>query len=1399
MHLLLRSLLCLLLLPAFCISVNAQAGKQNLEQWNTKQPTRFIENKGQVTDQDGNLRNDVKYIYAAPKFKAVFKANCLSYEVFSIEKKPKQIFETTAKPVNDLLSGAFNYPEDITINTHRIDIKFPGAKKNPEILVEDKTTDYNNYYLAHTPEEGVQKVCSYTKLTYKNIWPNIDIVFYVRKEGQLKYDIVLHPGSKLSDVKFEYDSTNHIQLNGEALKIITPYGTIEETIPYSINNNREVDIKYLRHKNTISFSGDYNSNETLVIDPLLSWVTFYGGDDEDYCDAINCSPDGYMYGLGRTKSISNIAVSGQYQTSYGGGWDVFLVKFDSSGSRLWATYYGGNDYDGPGKRFSFDMASNIYIAGSTYSTSGIATSAAHQQSHAGNYTDGFLVKFDGSGQRKWATYYGGNGYDFANGVKVSINGNIYMAGHTFSTNNIATSGSYQSSHGGKEDMFLVKFDSLGVRQWGTYYGGTEADAGNIVSTDSDDAVYIFGITKSSSAIATGKVHQSTYGGGAWDGFLVKLSSTGKRIWGTYYGGNSHDNFDGAILDSNEYIYLSGYSVSTGGIATTGAYQTQNAGGMGDGFIVKFDTSGKRIWGTYYGGMGYERLTAISINSPGNLYVIGYTESSTGIATKNAFKTTHSGKYDLCIAKFDTTGNLKWGTYYGGKNSEEGYAIATDGNNNVYVTGYSYDLPTTSGAHQAVNGGGPDAFFLKFKDENPDAAVVAIDSLPAATCTSIHQLYIRIKNLSAYTVLDSVNIGWSINNIKRAGQNHKTAIKPGDTSTVINLGTMSLNNGINTIKVWTYNPNGSVDNNVKNDTFTVTVNFSFPKAGFFADAGICIEKEIQFTLDSTNKADISDRYLWLFGDGDTSISENPTHIYSSIGNYKVLLSVTSSLGCTDTFSKTVTVYPLPKANFSTNNVCIKDSAIFTDSSISAQQYIWSFGDGNYSILQNPSHYYETAGTYTVTQKVRNIYGCWDSTSKQIEVYDRAEAIFSVNDICVTDSFHFTSKGKGATAWHWKFGDDAYSYDEHPKYKYSTAGKYDVWLITSSNNGCKDSVMHAITVDSSCVWPGDANADKIVDNKDILAIGLAFADTGSYRADTSTLWKAHHVKDWSNNFSSGQNYKHADSDGNGTVSYNDTLAVTRNYTRTHAKKQQINRGKSGDPVLKIDIQNDSLKAGDTLVAYIVLGENALPAKDVYGLAFSINYNQDLFSAPVVDFSGNWFGNNILTFNNTSNGLDIALSRTDHNNISGAGNIASIKMVLRQNVTAGNLKLRITDNMLISASERILPTHIIEDSVKVYKVPNNIRKSNYLIQPEVNVYPNPFINQTVIEYSLVSAGKVNISLFDINGRAIQLRSISQQTAGKHLFTLNVNEYNLPAGVYLLRIDLNGIQTHKRIVKVN
>ena len=189
----------------------------------------------------------------------------------------------------------------------------------------------------------------------------------------------------------------------------------------------------------------------------MLWATYYGGPGNDPYTNMAMDSAGNIYIAGRTNSTSGIATPGAHQTVYGGGaWDNYLAKFSHSGILQWATYYGGSNAEYIPNTIT-DASGNAYICGATSSTSGIATECAYQSSYGGGPYDAFFAKFDSSGKREWATYYGGADDDEAKGMVPGSATNMYVIGASASNSGIATPGAYQETHSALFDAFLAKF------------------------------------------------------------------------------------------------------------------------------------------------------------------------------------------------------------------------------------------------------------------------------------------------------------------------------------------------------------------------------------------------------------------------------------------------------------------------------------------------------------------------------------------------------------------------------------------------------------------------------------------------------------------------------------------------------------------------------------------------------------------------------------------------------------------------------------------------------------------------------------------------------------------------------------------------------------------------------
>jgi len=450
-----------------------------------------------------------------------------------------------------------------------------------------------------------------------------------------------------------------------------------------------------------------------------------GGVGANVGRALAVTPGGDIVLAGFTHSPIDIATAGAHQEMPGGNSDAFVAVFSSAGSRLWGTYYGGRSRD-EGLALAVTPGGDIVLAGQTESPTAIATAGVHQENGSGS-SDAYVAVFTSTGTRLWATYYGGSGQDYGTALAVTTGGDIVLAGCTRSPDAIATAGAHQGTYrGGIADAFVVVFSSTGTRRWGTYYGGSGQDEATALAVTPGGDIVMAGLTTSENAIATAGAHQATYGGGTADAFVVVFSSTGTRRWGSYYGGSDRDWITALAVTPGGDIVMAGTAVSPAAIATAGAHQATNGGGLWDAFVAVFTSTGTRLWGTYYGGGSADYGNALAVTSEGNIVLAGRTESNNAIATARAHQTNRRWFRDAFVAAFTSTGSRLWGTYYGGSGHDEGYALAATPGGDIVLAGLttSEDSIATAGAHQVMYGGGNwDAFVAVFRQDTATSIVI----------------------------------------------------------------------------------------------------------------------------------------------------------------------------------------------------------------------------------------------------------------------------------------------------------------------------------------------------------------------------------------------------------------------------------------------------------------------------------------------------------------------------------------------------------------------------------------------------------------------------------------------------------------------------------------------------
>jgi gliding motility-associated-like protein len=339
---------------------------------------------------------------------------------------------------------------------------------------------------------------------------------------------------------------------------------------------------------------------------------------------------------------------------------------------------------------------------------------------------------------------------------------------------------------------------------------------------------------------------------------------------------------------------------------------------------------------------------------------------------------------------------------------------------------------------------------------------------------------------------------------------------GNTATSFNASHVFASSGVYNVKLIVITSAGCTDS----ITIPITV-YPKPAASFtIANAGQCVNgNNFAFTNASTISSGTLS-YEWQFGDGAQLTSADATHTYASAGNYTVRLIATSLNGCRDSMDLPVTVFPKPTPAFTINDSTqCRNQNNFTFTNTSAitsgtNTYSWFFGDGNGSSLANASHIFTTAGNYDVKLVVTSDLGCMDSVIQAVDVYADPAVLFTINNAaqCLNgNNFLFTNNSTvtpGTLSYAWDYGDGASSVAVSPVHTYLVSGPFNVKLIATSNNGCKDSLTLPLII-----YPKPVAAFSIANNTQCVN-GNNFSFTNSSSISPGSLTYAWSFGDGSN---------------------------------------------------------------------------------------------------------------------------------------------------------------------------------------------------------------------------------------------------------------------------------------------
>ncbi len=610
-----------------------------------------------------------------------------------------------------------------------IALRFDGADPHARIQAEDELKSKTNLFLGNDPSQWRQGIANYGRLRTPGLYPGVDLVYYGNGR-ELEYDLKIAPGADPGQIRLRLSGARaSVDRSGDLVADLIQ----KRPVAYQVGANgvrTAVKARYRRNRDgSYGFAvGNYDPRRELVLDPVLTFSTYFSGSHEDTAYAITHDQKGRIYVAGSTLSTDFPLAGAPTQASAGGNGDVWVAQINPNpgGDRfLFTTYVGGSSTETFGG-LAVSPQGDIYLTGSTESTDFPVTSSAYKGSitNAPN-TNSFVVWINSSQSLAYSSYLGGSHADIANGIAIDSQGRIWVTGGTLSTD-FPMAGALQSSNAGAQDMFIAGFDpsQSGTNSliYSSYLGGSNWDTGRGIAVAADGTLWIAAGTYSYDA-PVHNAYQPNYRGSG-DAYIAHIDPTmgsSGLLYATFLGGGSLEEARNILLDPAGPVIVGGYTVSPDFPVTSNAYQ-QTYGGNTDAFVAILNpanTSNQLVYSTYFGGGGADVAFDLKRDSSGTLYLSGMTTSPGLPSTPGALQSAYDNSLDVFVLRLDPSqagaAGLEYFTYLGSDGLQIGYGVDYDASGNVYVVGSTSGpiFDALGGAGKPSASGKTDAFVAGF--------------------------------------------------------------------------------------------------------------------------------------------------------------------------------------------------------------------------------------------------------------------------------------------------------------------------------------------------------------------------------------------------------------------------------------------------------------------------------------------------------------------------------------------------------------------------------------------------------------------------------------------------------------------------------------------------------------
>ena len=633
------------------------------------------------------------------------------------------------------------------------EFQFRGGKCNSISGLLPLSERHNYFRGSSSRPKAVTDIPTYGRVRCEQIYRGIDAEFYGDR-GSLEYDLIVAPHADSSVVRLVWKYAKHVQIERDGDLIIdTPAGRLRQHKPvvYQVSK-RERQIVHggyvLAGDNEVRLSlGAYDQSLPLVIDPVIDSVLFAVDANAAPAGPMAVDSSGNIYLTGYTQTSSFESTAGSVQPAFGGGPceyqggdlppmyypcpDAYVIKLDSNGGVIYATFLGGDGAD-EATSIAVDSSGNAYIAGTTNPNPGnpnnfpITPGAAFPKPSVDGL-DAFVAKLNATGDKLiYSTFI-----PELSGAALAVDaqGAAYIVGTALppssgsfgSTGFPTTPGAFQTTStvtGGVSGV--AKLNSSGTALvYATYLGGSNPEVGYFegasgIAVDAQGDAYVTGSTSAPDFPTTPGAFNRIPSNVESTVYVSKLNPTGSAlIYSTFLGDGGGEGLGAIKLDAKGNAYVVGDTDSSSFPVTAGAFQPSGAAapwalsysGTAGRFLSALNADGTSlIYSTYLTGAGvaYD-ASPLDVDAAGDAYVVGVASYNFPVTSGAFQRCLTNGTGDLFVVEFNPSGQAIGATYLGGTGSETPSAIVAGPNGSPYIAGTttSTDFPGIIGAEQGV--------------------------------------------------------------------------------------------------------------------------------------------------------------------------------------------------------------------------------------------------------------------------------------------------------------------------------------------------------------------------------------------------------------------------------------------------------------------------------------------------------------------------------------------------------------------------------------------------------------------------------------------------------------------------------------------------------------------------